>query len=83
MDSMGIGLPLDAAALWKTYNIDEYTELFVEEDDEYAYFVQFPSWCYDEELGPFFIDDNGAIWAISANPSIDGELIGRLPSQPS
>ncbi len=76
---MGIGLPLDAAALWKTYNIEEYTELFVEEDDEYAYFKEFPEWAYDENAGPFYIDPEGAIWGISANPSIEGELIGRLP----
>ena len=76
---MGIGLPLEAAALWKTYNIDEYTALFVDEDEDYAYFEEFPDWAYDQNVGPFFIDDKGAIYAISANPSIDGELIGRLP----
>ena len=77
MDSMGFGLPLSVAALWDGYQNDEN---FLKQDDEYAWFIELPDWAYDKNEGPFYIDPDGAIWAISANPSIDAELIDWMAS---
>ena len=73
---MGFGLPLDVAALWDGYQNDEN---FLEQDDEYAWFVELPDWAYDQNEGPFYIDpETGAIWGLNENLSIDTEMFRYL-----
>ena len=75
---MGIGISAAAAALWLAYDSESYEEYFVEEEDGYVFFSELPDWAYDSQAGPFFIDDDGAIYSISTRPSQDGALIGNL-----
>lgn len=75
---MGIGISAAAAALWLSFDPDSYNEAFMEEDGDYVYFAELPDWAYSSTEGPFFIDDDGAIWSISTRPSQAGILIGNL-----
>ena len=75
---MGIGINKDAADLWSAYDAESYNALFVDEADGYYYFEELPDWAYDPDVGPFYIDDDGAIFAVSTRPSQEGIFIGNL-----
>jgi len=75
---MGIGLPADVAELWQAYDPDSYEELFTEADDEGVWFVELPEWALNKTEGPFYIDDDGAIYSATATISQNGALIGNL-----
>ena len=78
MDSAGVGISLTAAQEWLNFDAASYNEAFIEADDEYAWFIELPDWAYDPTEGPFYIDDEGAIWGVSTRPSQSGILIGNL-----
>lgn len=75
---MGIGISDAAAALWKAYDPDSYEAAFIESYDGNSFFEELPDWAYESSEGPFFIDDDGAIWGVSTRPSQAGVLIGNL-----
>ena len=75
---MEIGISAEAAALWLKFDSTSYNELFVEEEGGYVYFSELPGWAYSADDGPFYIDDDGAIYSISTRPSQDGKLIGNM-----
>ena len=75
---MGIGISKAAALLWQAYDSESYNECLLEEGDEYYFFSELPDWAYQKDVGPFFIDDDGAIWSVTTRPSQAGVLIGNL-----
>ena len=78
MDELGIGVSNGAAQAWLAYDPTSYQALYLDQDQDYTYFVQLPDWAYDPTVGPFFVDDAGAIYSISLRPSQSGLLIGNL-----
>ena len=75
---MGIGISNAAAALWQGYDSSSYDENFIEVEGDYTFFTELPDWAFDPSEGPFYINDEGAIYAVSMKPSEDGYLIGNM-----
>ena len=77
---MGIGISDAAAELWANDPVygDDYEELFLESAGGYSYFAELPDWAYVTNVGPFYVDEDGAIYSISMTPSQTGDLIGNL-----
>ena len=75
---MGVGITSQAAALWLAEDPDSYNELFINQEGDIFWFVELPEWADSPTVGPFYVDEDGAIWSISIRPSQKGVLIGNV-----
>ena len=74
---MEVGISEAAALLWEAFDPVSYAEAFLYSDAEGYWFSELPEWVDEHDKGPFFIDDEGCIWAVSMRPSQKDQYIGN------
>ena len=77
---MGIGIPAEAFEKWlndPNYNGDLSPDDYEKEGDIYWFYGDLPEWAYITNVGPFFIDTDGAVYGISMKASQKGDFIGN------